>query len=92
MNRNTLFSFVFVGLLIFIGYLWYGYVAAPADTGTGEAQASFAKSLAEVRRLKNLDLDTSLFQDRFFLDLEEPQEIPEPEVTPGRGNPFAPFK
>lgn len=90
MTRNTLFSFLFIGLLVLIGYMWYGYLAAPA--GTGEERASFAKSLAEVRRLKNLELDTSIFQDRFFLDLEEPQEVPEPEVTPGRENPFAPFR
>lgn len=90
MNRNTLFSLVLVILLGVIGYTWYGYLETSPET---EAEhASFSKTLAEVRRLKTLDLDTSLFQDRFFRDLEEPQEIPQPEITPGRENPFAPFK
>lgn len=91
MNRNTVFTLVFVILLGVIGYMWYGYLGAPTDTD-GAEQASFTKTLAEVRRLKNLKLDTSVFQDRFFLDLEEPQEIPQPEVKPGRENPFAPFR
>ncbi len=90
MNRNTLFSLVLVALLGVIGYTWYGYLGATPET-EGES-ASFSKTLAEIRRLKTLDLDTSLFQDRFFLDLVEPQEIPQPEITPGRENPFAPFK
>ena len=90
MNRNTLFSLVLVALLGVIGYTWYGYLGATPET---EAErAGFSKTLAEIRRLKTLDLDTSLFQDRFFLDLVEPQEIPQPEITPGRENPFAPFK
>ncbi|MEK7541777.1 MAG: hypothetical protein AAB533_02945 [Patescibacteria group bacterium] len=92
MSRNTFFSLVFVALLILIGYTWYRYLGAPADTGATEQPASFSKALAEVRRLKNLELDTPLFQDRFFRELEEPQEISEPDVTPGRENPFAPFK
>lgn len=91
MNRNTLFTLVFLVLLGLIGYMWYRYL----DTGTdaaAEDRQQFARTLAEVRRLKNLQLDTSLFQDRFFRDLEEPQEVPQPEVTPGRTNPFAPFR
>lgn len=90
MNKNTLFSLIFVALLGLIGYIWYGYLETPSDTAAEGPQ--FSKTLAEVRRLKNLELDTSLFEDRFFRDLEEPQEIPQPEVTPGRENPFAPFK
>lgn len=91
MNRNTIFTLVFVIILGVMAYMWYGYLALPTDTD-GAEQASFTKTLAEVRRLKNLKLDTSIFQDRFFLDLEEPQEIPQPAVEPGRENPFAPFR
>ena len=90
MNKNTLFSLVFVALLGLIGYTWYGYLGTPVEQNA--ERASFSSTLAEVRRLKTLDLDTSLFQDRFFRDLEEPEIAPEPEVTPGRENPFAPFK
>lgn len=91
MNRNTIFTFVFLVLIGFIGYTWYRYLDTSPETAA-EDQQRFAQSLADVRRLKNLQLDTSLFQDRFFRDLEEPQEIPQPEVEPGRTNPFAPFR
>ncbi|HXK38901.1 MAG: hypothetical protein A3J10_03635 [Candidatus Sungbacteria bacterium RIFCSPLOWO2_02_FULL_54_10] len=91
MNRNTFFSLALVVLLGVIGYTWYGYLETPVP-GADTERASFSKILTEVRLLKTLDLDTSLFQDRFFRDLEEPQEIPQPDVTPGRENPFAPFK
>ena len=91
MNRNTILTFIFLGILGISGYLWYGYYA-----GSGEEQASgqseFLQTLNSVRRFKNLELDTSLFEDRFFLALESPQPQPQPDVPPGRINPFTLFK
>ena len=91
MRRSTLFTFLFIAILGLIGYIWYGYLQTP---GMGEVapEEDFIKVLAEVSRLKNLNLDTSFFQDRFFIQLEAPQAIVEPEVAPGRTNPFAAFR
>ena len=71
------------------GYLWYGYFqAAPAG---GVVSGGGAGRFAQVSKISNIQLDTSLFQDPFFLSLTPPQIIPQPDVTPGRANPFAPF-
>jgi hypothetical protein len=50
------------------------------------------RTLSEVRRLQGIDIDTTIFQDRFFRELAPPKEIPRPEAKPGRENPFAPFR
>lgn len=90
MNRSTIFSFVFLLIIGAVGYMWYNYLEAPAG---GEAErARFTKAFAEVRRLKSLELDTSLFQERFFRDLQAPVEVSQPDVPLGRENPFAPFR
>ncbi len=92
MRRSTLFTIIFVALLGVIGYMWYGYWRAPvADTGAA-ARDDFTKTLAQVGRLKDLNLDTSLFRERAFTDLEAPAISPEPDITPGRPNPFAAFR
>ncbi len=92
MRRSTIFTIIFVLILGVIGYIWYGYWQAPAaDTGTA-TQDDFTRTLAQVARLKNLNLDTSLFRESSFTDLEAPQISPEPDITPGRPNPFAAFK
>lgn len=92
MKRSTLFTIIFIGLLGVIGYMWYGYWSVPpADTGNAP-QDDLAQTLARVARLKNLNLDTSLFRERFFTDLEPPPIAPEPDITPGRPNPFAAFR
>jgi len=90
MNRNTIFVLVFIVLLLGIGYTWYGYLQTTVDTQV--PQVEFTKVLAEVRRLKNLEIDTALFQERFFRELTAFQQTPQPEVTVGRENPFAPFR
>lgn len=92
MKRSTLFTIIFIALLGVIGYMWYGYWSAPpADTGIS-SQDDLAQTLARVARLKNLNLDTALFRERFFTDLEAPPIPPEPDITPGRPNPFAAFR
>ncbi len=92
MRRSTLFTIIFIAILGVIGYIWYGQWKSPAaDTGAA-AQDDFTRTLAQVARLKNLNLDTSLFRERSFTDLEAPPIPPEPDITPGRPNPFAAFK
>ncbi len=89
MNKQTVFVIVLVAVLGATGYLWYGYFnTAPAGGGR---QGSGAERLAQVSRLSNIQLDTSLFADPFFSSLAPPQVIPQPDVAPGRVNPFVPF-
>ena len=78
-------------MIVVIGYAWYSYFQTPGGSEVQE-RARSTKALAEVRRLKSLQLDTSLFQDRFFRELEAPREISQPDVPLGRTNPFAPFR
>ena len=93
MRRSTIMTIIFLAILGLIAYLWYGYWQKPgSSTETAASAEDFSKTLAQVSRLKNLTLDTSFFKDRFFTELEEPRQIPEPEVAPGRPNPFAAFK
>lgn len=93
MRRSTLFAIIFIAILGVIGYIWYGYWQTPvAGTEESVTEDDFTRTLAQVARLKNLNLDTSLFRERAFTDLESPQIPPEPDITPGRPNPFAAFK
>jgi hypothetical protein len=91
MKRSTLFTIIFVAILGITGYMWYGYLGAPTDTGPA-AEDAFTRTLAQLTRLKNLNPDTSLFREHSFTDLEPPVIPPEPDVTPGRPNPFAAFR
>jgi len=92
MRRSTLFTIIFIAILGVIGYMWYGYWQTPgADTGAA-AEEDFTRVLAQVARLKNLDLDTSLFRERSFTDLAPPPISPEPDITAGRPHPFAAFR
>lgn len=91
MRRSTAFTFIFVAILGVIGYMWYGYMHLPAGVAPA-AEDNFSRTLGDLARLKNLTIDTTLFQERFFTELEAPREIPEPSATPGRQNPFAIFK
>lgn len=94
MNRNTLFTAFFLLILASTGFVWYRYLQTPpqVESTTGTEQERFVRTLAQVRRLQGIDIDTSLFQDRFFRELAPPKEIPQAEVKPGRENPFAPFR
>jgi len=94
MNRTTLFTVLFLLALSAAGFFWYRRLEIPAEPGSvsGGDTNRFIRTLAEVRRLRGIDIDTSVFQDRFFQELIPPKEIPRPEAKPGRENPFAPFR
>ncbi len=90
MRRSTFFSFILLLIMGAAGYAWYRYFQAPPAEVAGD-RARLTRTLADVRRIKNLELDTSIFEDRSFRALEPLRAIAEPEITPGRDNPFAPF-
>ena len=89
MSKQSIFSIVLILVLILTGYVWYGYVQAPGgDTASSQNQNS---QTLQVSRLQNIQLDASLLSDPLFTVLSPPQIIPQPDVAPGRINPFAPF-
>lgn len=90
MNRNNLFTLLFVILLGVVGYAWY-YYWRPSEESVSP-QETFTRTIAKLERLRTIDIDTTVFQDPVLISLEAPPEVPESEVTPGRPNPFLNFK
>ena len=95
MNRQIIFLLVFVLVLGSIGYLWYGYSRTAQPAEGLRTESSLGTRLSELRRLTNLQLDISLFQDPFFKSLQVTESVAE-EKSPGRTNagrenPFLPF-
>lgn len=89
MNKQTIFAVVLLAVLGITGYLWYGYFeAVPAPDDASQKQAP---RFPGASGFQNIRLDTSIFQDPLFASLQPPQIIPQPDVTPGRANPFTPF-
>lgn len=73
-------------------FVWWRYLSiggAPAATET--VPDEFENELAEIRRLKDLKLDTGILQDDFFKSLEAPPVVDVTNVQTGRENPFLPF-
>ncbi|MBI2640470.1 MAG: hypothetical protein HYW91_01130 [Candidatus Sungbacteria bacterium] len=95
MNRQTILLLVFVIVLGLIAYLWYGYAQTATRPETARAEGSFSTRLSELRRLKDLQLDVSLFQDPFFKSLQAPEGMAGEKIREqtkiGRENPFLPF-
>lgn len=111
MSRKTLIIIVVV--VVFGGAgLWFFYFQSspPTDTTATEQTVSSSnpdvqrieQELTDLRRLKDLQLDTSILKNPFLQSLE-PARIPPPPsfqnngsstplyTTPGRPNPFLPF-
>ena len=92
MSKQSIFIFILILVLGVTGYLWYGYFqASPPEGSTNQQNQDEIARLARVSTLGGVDLDTSLFQDPLFNSLTLPQIIPQPDVPPGRVNPFIPF-
>jgi len=93
MNRNNLFTIILIVLIGGIGYMWYSSSQTPQDApGAEEAAATFTQSIAQLERLRTIDIDTTIFQDPVFVSLEAPPVPIEAPVTPGRTNPFLKFR
>lgn len=88
MNRQTIFTIIFVVVLGALGALWYSYWANRPSDETGEVSGI---SIESYRRVKDLRLNTALFTDPVFRELK--QEVIPPPATEaiGRSNPFLPF-
>lgn len=91
MSRKNIFAILFVLLAAGGGYFWYRYSPSAPE---GEASKETSSPLAELQRLKTLQLDTLILQDSFFKSLSLPSEVSSQinaSTTAGRSNPFLPF-
>lgn len=90
--KQTLFLIVFFLILVATGFIWYR--SAPGQEGGVSPGGESEIRLTELRRLKTIQLDTSIIRDPFFGSLELPAEAaaaPEGATSAGRVNPFLPF-
>lgn len=93
MDRNTLQLILIFVVIIIAGYYGFSYFkGSGADIEENTVMPQLQARLEELRRVKTIKLDTSIFQDSFFKSLTLPKPIPQPEVKFGRDNPFLPFR
>ena len=99
MNRQTLIIATIVVALIGAG-TWFFYFrpSSPAAEDTTVSSSPdvqrIEQELANLRRLKDLHIDTSILKNPFLQSLEAlstPQTGTTTHPTPGRANPFLPF-
>ena len=97
--KQTVLVLILILALAVVGYVWYAYFQSAPETVTEPAITHGSKTLLDrvgaLRRLKNLRLDTSVFQDPLFQTLETAPASQElvsgGEGERGRINPFTPF-
>ena len=91
--RQTIFIIIFILILGIGGYYLYqnsGLSAGQTVAETSETRATIETRLADLRRLKDLQLDTSILQNRFFLSLQPTQPATTIDAKTGKPNPFLP--
>ncbi len=95
MNKQTILLLIFIGILGTTGFLWYRYAKTLPPSQAVKAEDSFEARLSDLRRLKDLQLDVSLFRDPFFKTLQSSEdtvgEKVKSQTKAGRENPFLPF-
>lgn len=101
MSRQTFIIIVII--LVFGGAgLWFFYFQSSSSTQnspTAEENVSSSnpdmqrieQELVDLRRLKDLQLDTSILKNQFLQSLEALPVLHTSTSTPGRANPFLPF-
>lgn len=104
MNRQILIIII-VAVAVGAAGLWFFYFQPSSSTEPGTQQAfsssnpdvqRIEQELADLRRLKDLQLDTSILKNPFLQSLELPR-LPSQSAgtttvtTSGRPNPFLPF-
>lgn len=94
MNRQIFLLLIVVMALGSAGYVWYRYASTSTQENVLGTGGSFGTRLSELQRLKDLQLDVSLFQDPFFKSLLIPESSAGEKIKgkpTGRENPFLPF-
>lgn len=90
MKKNILII-VIVLILLGTAFIWLSYGKNRSASHDPETIESTKIRLSQLRRLKNLKLDTTIFEDPLFRALKESKASPLPDVQIGRTNPFVPF-
>mgnify|MGYP001582343910 CR=1 FL=1 len=109
MNLRMIIIIAIVILLAGAGAWFYYFQAkssveqalSPAQTVIADIQ-TIERELADLRRLKTIQLDTAVLKDPFLQSLQSPQMLlsadplatsapPSRNITPGRPDPFIPF-
>lgn len=91
MNKENILLSIFIISVVIIIYVWY-------SQGLGEtiitqtSSPELEQRLKELRHLKEITLDTSIFEDPFFASLKLPAELPPLTEDIGRENPFITFE
>lgn len=90
--RQTIFSILFIVLIVATGFVWLRYVrtTSPAEQPVGTS-AEENDRLNQYRQLKNFKPDISILQDPRFQALTRPGAAAATTTKGGRDNPFAPF-
>ena len=90
-SRNIVLIILILAITIG-GYVWYTRQTVDVQaTLQSDTVLQFERALVDMRRLKEVTLDTSVLSDPFFRSLIIPTPVPDPSVIPGRPNPFLPF-
>jgi hypothetical protein len=93
MTRQNIFIAIFVVLLAGAGYSFFMTGDETlAEITQNSVGTQFQERLAQLRRLKTIEFDTSVLRDPFFNSLTSLGVLVQPssEIT-GRTNPFLPF-
>ncbi len=91
MLRQNILIIILGLCLIGIIFVWYNYLSVAAPEPAEVVTNLYEEELIEIRRLKDLTLDTKILEDEFFRSLQAPPTVDITNLAAGRENPFAPF-
>lgn len=89
MDKQKILLIILVVAAIGAGIYFYQNQNQENPANTVSDNNEFKTKLAELQRLRDLKLDTSIFRDKFFQSLQLPEQPSETPITPGRPNPFS---
>lgn len=93
MSRQTILLLILIIVLAVGIYVWSkAGVGRQVEVATEDTTIEEIEDrITNIRRLKTINLDTSLLNDEVFRSLEDFTKGTEVIVHPGRTNPFSPF-
>lgn len=89
MDKQKIILIVLAVVVVGAGIYFYQNQSTESPANAINDDNEFKAKLAELQRLKDLKLDTSIFRDKFFQSMQLPELPSETPITPGRPNPFS---